>query len=1629
MAFLRQTGTLISKNFQILLGRHAFNTLIWALVVPIILTALFSFLKNLVAPVATFGIGGSTPIRSLTSALEAAADDGRDTLVFVNNGLTGGDIDSVINSLSSSVEAAGKIWETTEDEDDLKQLCKSSLRGVSRCFGAVVFHSSPTEGPNEVWNYTLRMDGALSALNINVEKDDNDAQVYLIPLQYAVDSAISAIDVAGDGSPRELPSSIDAFPFTSLTQEEYEQRVLEIYMGTVVSAFAVLFVTSILFITYHLAGFVVTERESGMIRLLDAMMPVKRRWHAQAARIISYFVSFSLIYLPGWVIGALIMRRGVYTNTSVAIVLVWQILSGLSMASMSLFASSFFRQAQLSANVTLLITVVFAILSQAITKPATGPVFILSLLFPACNYVYHSTFLARFEKQNLPANLLEVAPDSPWNLAGGVFWIIAIGQIIVFPLLGALIESRLYGTTTKGRSMARAENEGQDMGDAAVRLENFTKIYAPSRLARWFPFFATYREPVVAVDNLSLVAPRGQIVALLGANGSGKSTTLDTIAGMNKLTSGSIKIDGRGGLGIAPQKNVLWGELTVEQHITIFNKLKSPGTRATKEEIRELIKAVDLEKKRKALAKTLSGGQKRKLQLGMMLTGGSAVCCVDEVSSGIDPLSRRQIWDILLAERGKRTIFLTTHFLDEADLLADHIAILSKGTLRAEGSPVALKDQYGAGYRIHIDGIDPATTPNVDGVEKKTAFDVVTYVSPSSALAAGVIKSLEVHGIHDYRFSGPTIEDVFLNLAEEVREVLEEPTNEKATPSEKLGGITSGVSANEHGVHLLDGKPLGFFQQGFVLFRKRVTIFKTNWVPYITAFVLPVAAAGLVTLFIRGQEAVGCSPAETGREGGREDDIGTVDFSFGVVAGPNDQLAQVNPIQLLTPSLTTLFGQVGASLGGGAGEGGGASGLLSIILQNVTFEDTFGSFKTAIEEKRKDLFPGGFWLGGSDAPPTLAFRANGFLTPTLYALNFFDVILANQTIVTQFEAFDVPWAPLTSDALQLVAYMCIALVLTPGFLALYPNVERLHLVRGLEYSNGVRPTPLWSAYTMFDLVIGILASAIITAIWAGVSSIWYHLGYIFLIFVLYWLASTLLGYVISLFATGQLATFGWVTGIQALCFVGYLIGYMTTLAYAPVTKVDSYFLIINYTISLMAPIGSVVRAFFITLNIFSTTCDGDSISTTPGGIELYGGPILYLIVQALVYFLILVIVDSGSFSSWFRRSFIARGGKGKAPPPTTNDEETGQGTSLPLMVMNVSKSFKPAFKKKLTAVDDVSFDVRRGEVFALLGPNGAGKSTTISVIRGDIAPDKKGGDVLVEDKSVTHNLAGARSHLGVCPQFDPMDKMTVREHLEFYARVRGVSDVQYNVQAVLRGVGLSAFASRMAHTLSGGNKRKLSLGIALMGNPTVVLLDEPSSGLDAAAKRIMWKTLKGTVAGRSILLTTHSMEEADALAGRVGILAKSMLALGTIDELRARFGNILHVHLVSKTAPRTSDAEMLRVREWITERFPEAEIEDKTYHGQTRFSLPAAAVLGKGDSPTPLVASHEIDGTPSDGEITAAPSIAPGAESKSAIGRLVVELEENRDLLGIEHFSVSPTTLDKVFLMIVGEHNIKEENY
>ncbi|KAK0617219.1 hypothetical protein B0T14DRAFT_524684 [Immersiella caudata] len=1437
----------------------------------------------------------------------------------------------------------------------------------------------------------------------------------MLPLQTAVDEAISKGNDGANGR-KSLPTNNEEYVFTGLTQEERAVRIREIYSQMIVNFLGVTFIAGIIGVVYHLTGFIASERETGMSTLIEAMMSSKRTWEPQVARIVSYHLSFSALYLPGWVIGSLILWRGVFATSSGAILLLYHILAGLALASFAIVGGAFFKRSQLSGVSITILAILLAVIAQTITAPGTPTVVVLSLLFAPCNYTYFITLLARFENATRPTNLVEIPPNSPWNASGIVLMVFLVVQIFAYPVLGALVERYLHGTTTATRNIVTGENRGDLGPEAAVRLEEFTKIYKPGFIRRMFSFLKTPRPEVVAVGKLSLTARRGQILALLGANGSGKSTTLDSIAGTNKLTSGKITIDGTGGLGIAPQKNVLWDELTVEEHVRIFNRLKSPGNLASKEEIRALVAAIDLEQKIKAQSKTLSGGQKRKLQLGMMLTGGSAVCCVDEVSSGLDPLSRRKIWDILLGERGRRTIIMTTHFLDEADLLADHIAIMSKGTLRAEGTSVELKNRLGGGYRVHIHNSKQVKfLPDVPGVKKKVTFDEASYIATTSSQAAQVIRELEAAGITDYRFSGPTIEDVFLQLAEEVH-----GEDGKPTVGTKLGDKSSlenvGTMDDEGktaGLELMSGRRISYLRQTWVLFRKRCVILKHNWFPYLAAFVIPIAAAGLVTLFVRNQDPVGCDPRQ---QSSRKTavDLFSGDFEFFLVGGPSEKFSP--------STLLNLFAPIYLASAGGSGGGSPSGANPANVFRNITLVDTFDQFNSEVTRLRKDIRPAAVWLGDDSTPATVAYKGGiGEMFSAWFGNWIMDMMLTNQTLASTFVNFDTPFAPDTGNSLQLLIYIALALSAYPGFFALYPNLERRRMVRGLQYSNGVRPLPLWLAHTAFDFLLVLASTAIVIGLLAGLADLWYHVGYLFLIFLLYGLASILLAYNISIVSTNQLSAYAFTAAGQVVMFLIYIIAYMSVITYAPINRIDNLLLVVHFVVSAFAPICSVTRAMFLALNLFSTACDGEALASNPGDMLRYGGPILYLILQSIFLFGLLLLLDSGKAGSGLKRLFSKR----SSPPANPADEAAAisdeevahelvrvkssaikDSATDGLRVVNLTKSFGSN-----TAVDNVTFGVPHGEVFALLGPNGAGKSTTISVIRGDLTPDPiHGGDVLVESSSVTTSLSTARRSLGVCPQFDAIDTMTVTEHLIFYARIRGIPSPRHQVTTILSAVGLTAFAHRQAHALSGGNKRKLSLAIALTGNPSVILLDEPSSGLDAAAKRIMWRTLAYTVPGRSILLTTHSMEEADALASRAGILAKRMLAMGSIDTLRRRFGDQMHVHLVCAGAPHTPDEAIERVRRWIVSAFEGAEVEGKTYHGQMRFSVPTGTIKLSG------------------GGKGAGDEITSGSDA-SAVGRLVVILEENREALGIEHYSVSPTTLDQVFLEVVGKHNVREEGY
>ncbi|OQV07636.1 hypothetical protein CLAIMM_12041 isoform 2 [Cladophialophora immunda] len=1464
--------------------------------------------------------------------------------------------------------------------------------GTSSCIAGAVFFSSPSEGEAARWNYTIRADGGLQS-KIVTDSSKNDVEIYLLPLQHAIDRAISQVEAGTDGA-TVLPNTADEYPYTSMTKKERLKRIRTRYMGGIIDILAVAFFIGVVGVTYQLTGVIASERENGMAQLLDCMMPNLKRWQPQMARIIANHLAFDLLYGPGWIIMAIILCAGVFSNTSPAIVIIFNILAGLSMSSLSILGGAFFKKAQLSGITSVIVSLLLAIIAQVASKAGTASVAILSLLFPPMNYVYFTIFMARWERQDLATNLVKRAPQNTSALPGIALWIFSVIQIIVFPVLGAYVERTLYGTASQSRKTTYSEDT------TAISLSGFTKEYPPSWFARVRAIFTRKRlTTVLAVDNLTLDATRGQIVVLLGANGSGKSTTLDAIAGLNSITSGQITVnfpEPNTGLGFCPQKNVLWDDLTVEEHVRIFNRIKSQKP-SSKAENLQLLVSCDIDRKVGARSKTLSGGQKRKLQLAMMFTGDSRVCCVDEVSSGLDPLSRRKIWDILLAERGSRSIVLTTHFLDEAELLADHIAILSKGILKASGTSVELKHKLGSGYRVHVYHTHGSQQlPTYKDVNHVRRDDQTIYALTDSAKAADFLRRIESEGVMEYQVNGPTIEDVFLKVAEEVRRVegpaektgtdhiLQEVGSHSSTEIDPDNTVKAMIRDESSGEppQLLDGRRISMPQQALVLFSKRWVVLRRNTLPYIAALLIPIIAAGLVTLFLNNFQKTTCSPASLALVSDIESLSSQINYDL--VAGPRDRLGQ-NAIQLFA---STLAGSSGVA---------GIAANTTKLLDSIHLVDTLDEFNNYIDTRFANVTPGGFFLGDNTSPPTFAWQGNGNIAFSVIIQNAMDTLLTNISISNQYQAFDVPWGADVGKALQLITYFGLAMAVYPSFFALYPTIERLRNVRGLHYSNGVRSAPLWLAYTSFDFVIVLVTSSITIIIFRAVTDVWYHIEYLFVVFFLYGLASTLLSYVISLFSRSQLAAFAFASGGQAVMFLLYFIAYMSVLTYSPIDKIDRNVNICHFTIAAISPVANLTRALFVTLNVFSITCRNREFASYAGSMTTFGGPILYLILQSFLLFGLLLWWDSGGLFQRFRKKQQEEEVEERdtVEAEVSNELTRVSSSQDGLRVLNLTKRFG-----KTLAVNNVTFGVPRSEVFALLGPNGAGKSTTISLIRGDIQPSRRGGDILVDNISVIRHRAQARSRLGVCPQFDAMDTMTVSEHLHFYARIRGVSDPRHNVEAVMRAVGLEHYADRMAAKLSGGNKRKLSLGIALMGNPSVLLLDEPSSGMDAASKRVMWRTLESVVPGRSLVLTTHSMEEADALATRAGIMAGKMLALGTTDYLRRKHGDAYYVHLVHNSAPHASDEDMLRIRDWILRNFPDANIENKVYAGQIRFSVPT-----KG-----LYASK-------DGEISV----------ESGIASLFTALEKNKAELQIEYYSVSRATLDQVFLNIVGKHNVEEE--
>jgi len=207
-----------------------------------------------------------------------------------------------------------------------------------------------------------------------------------------------------------------------------------------------------------------------------------------------------------------------------------------------------------------------------------------------------------------------------------------------------------------------------------------------------------------------------------------------------------------------------------------------------------------------------------------------------------------------------------------------------------------------------------------------------------------------------------------------------------------------------------------------------------------------------------------------------------------------------------------------------------------------------------------------------------------------------------------------------------------------------------------------------------------------------------------------------------------------------------------------------------------------------------------------------------------------------------------------------------------------------------TAVNDLSLTIEKGELFALLGVNGAGKTTTIRMLSCLSQPTS--GEAFVDGRSCTHESKAVKQVIGLSPQDTAVaDHLTVRENLEFMAAVYGYekSEVKARTDRIITGFHMEEVENQKAQTLSGGWKRKLSIAMALISDPKVLFLDEPTLGLDVLARRELWHEIEKLKGKMTIVLTTHYMEEAEHLSDRLAIMISGRIAAtGTLEEILAR---------------------------------------------------------------------------------------------------------------------------------------------
>ncbi|XP_022766658.1 ABC transporter A family member 1 isoform X6 [Durio zibethinus] len=1159
------------------------------------------------------------------------------------------------------------------------------------------------------------------------------------------------------------------------------------------------------------------------------------------------------------------------------------------------------------------------------------------------------------------------------------------------------------------------EMKQQEIDGRCIQIKDLHKVYD------------TKKGKCCAVNSLQLTLYENQILALLGHNGAGKSTTISMLVGLLPPTSGDALVFGksiltdmdeiRKELGVCPQNDILFPELTVREHLEMFAILKGVKEDTLESAITEMVDEVGLADKLHTVVRALSGGMKRKLSLGIALIGNSKVIILDEPSSGMDPYSMRLTWQLIKKIKKGRIILLTTHSMDEADELGDRIAIMADGSLKCCGSSLFLKHQYGVGYTLTLVKSAPTASVAADIVYRyipsaTCVSEVGTEISfklplASSSAFESMFREIEscigrsvsnsetrvsednnYLGIESYGISVTTLEEVFLRVAG-----CEFDEAESVKQGNNFVSLDSKPSHEPVPKKISHAKLLGSFKKIIGVMYSIVTricgLFVATFISFMHFLSMQFCSCCIISrsMFWQHSRALLIKRAASARR-----DHKTIVFQLLIPViflffGLLFLKLKPHPDQQSVSFTTSHFNPL---LSGSGGGGPIPFDLSWPIAKEVTKYIEGGWIQNFKQTAYK--FP------DSDRALADAVEAAGpALGPVLLSMSEFLMSSFNESYQSRYGAVVMDDQYDDGSLGYNVLHNCSCQHAAPTFINLM-NSAILRLAtndKNMTIQTRNHPLPMTKSQRLqrHDLdafsaaIIVNIAFSFIPASFAvplvkerevkakhqqlisGVSVISYWVSTYIWDFISFLFPSTFAIILFYVFGLDQFIGRGFLPTVIMFLEYGLAIAastYCLTFFFSDHAMAQNVVLLIHFFTGLILMVISFIMGLIKTTasansflkNFFRLSpgfCFADGLASlallrqgmkdkSSDGVfdwNVTGASICYLGVEAICYFLLtlgLELLPTCKLTpvrliKWRRKNF--QGDASVLEPFLKSSSETavhldedidvraerqrvlsGSIDNTIIFLRNLRKVY-PGGKHYCAkvAVDSLTFSVRAGECFGFLGTNGAGKTTTLSMLTGEESPTE--GTAFIFGKDISSNPKAARRHIGYCPQFDALlEYLTVQEHLELYARIKGVTDYRINdvVMEKLLEFDLLKHANKPSYTLSGGNKRKLSVAIAMIGDPPIVILDEPSTGMDPIAKRFMWEVISrlSTRQGKTaVILTTHSMNEAQALCTRIGIMVGGMLrCIGSPQHLKTRFGNHLELE-VKPTEVSSADLENL----------------------------------------------------------------------------------------------------------------------